>query len=45
MKGECAYLDINSSDGAEMLTNLVTIEILRNVGGEQLVREYKKLYK
>jgi hypothetical protein len=41
-------LDINSSKGAEMLTDLVTEEILRNCGGiskgNTLVEAYRKTY-
>ena len=43
--GSCKELDINSSNGAKMLTDLVTMEILRNVGGELLVSAYQKRYK
>jgi predicted GTPase len=32
--GRCESLDINSASGADTLTNLVTEEVLRNVGGE-----------
>ena len=43
--GQCQMLDINSSAGAEMLTNLVTERILKNVGGEvmgdKLVSAYR----
>ncbi|CAF4449380.1 unnamed protein product [Rotaria sp. Silwood2] len=31
--GKSEFLDINSDAGADMLTDLVTIEILRNIGG------------
>jgi len=31
--GRCEFLDINSPSGSDMLTNLVTEEILRSVGG------------
>jgi len=38
-------LDINSPSGAEILTNLVTVEVLRNVGGKEkgdsLVEAYR----
>jgi len=30
--GKCSFLDIHSSKGSESLTDLVTVEILRNVG-------------
>ena len=41
---------MNSEKGANMLTEIVTTTILRNVGkkagkGEQLVNEYNKRYK
>jgi len=39
--GRCEKLDINSSAGAEMLTNLVTEEILRSVAGDSLVEAYR----
>ena len=45
--GRSAFLDINSSSGAELLTNLVTEEVLRNVGGDQgdsLVDEYRSKF-
>lgn len=32
--GRSEFLDVNSSQGAESLTNLVTEEVLRSVGGE-----------
>lgn len=43
------FLDVNGSQGAELLTNVVTEEILRNIGqglggserGEQLVKAYR----
>jgi hypothetical protein len=34
--GQCQALDIHSPAGAEMLTNLVTERILKNVGGEKM---------
>lgn len=47
--GSCQFLDINSSDGSERLTQIVTEEILNNVGakdgkGEQLVKAYRAKY-
>lgn len=46
--GRCEFLDINSKSGAELLTHLVTEEVLRNVGGDsrgnQLVEAYRKRY-
>jgi len=46
--GRCEFLDINSPSGAEMLTDLVTEEVLRNVGGDRgdnFVELYRKRYK
>jgi hypothetical protein len=47
-KGRCELLDINSSLGSEMLTDLVTEEILRNVGGHSkgnaLVEAYRNKF-
>jgi len=47
--GKCDFLDINSNKGAQMLTDAVTEEILRDVGGEgkgdKLVEAYKKAYR
>jgi len=47
--GRCERLDINSSAGSEMLTNLVTEEVLRDIGGmeqgDTLVEEYRKTFK
>ncbi|CAF1573592.1 unnamed protein product [Didymodactylos carnosus] len=46
--GRCEMLDINSSSGSEMLTDLVTEEILRNVGGslkgDALVEAYRNKF-
>ena len=46
--GECHELDINSSRGAELLTTLVTEQILRGVGGakrgDEFVQKYRDLY-
>ncbi|CAF4273892.1 unnamed protein product [Rotaria magnacalcarata] len=46
--GRCAMLDINSSLGSDMLTNLVTEEILNNIGGlskgKDLVTAYRKKF-
>jgi hypothetical protein len=43
--GRSEFLDVNSAKGADMLTNLVTEEILRSVGGEgkgtELVDAYR----
>ena len=44
--GRCEFLDINSKDGSELLADVVTEEILRNVGhnkgkGDELVNAYK----
>ena len=48
-KGQCAFLDIHSASGADMLTDVVTIEILRSVGQQKgsadaLVQSYKQKY-
>lgn len=46
--GRCERLDINSSSGSDMLTNLVTEEILNNIGGQSkgkdLVNAYRKKF-
>ena len=45
--GTCDELDVNSSDAADKLTNLVTEEILRRVGGSdgtRLVQQYRDMY-
>ena len=46
--GRCELLDINSSAGSDMLTDLVTEEILNNVGGQlkgqKLVKAYRKKF-
>ncbi|CAF4678093.1 unnamed protein product [Rotaria sp. Silwood2] len=46
--GRCEMLDINSSAGAKMLTDLVTEEILNNIGGsvkgDVLVKAYREKY-
>lgn len=46
--GRCERLDIESSAGSELLTNLVTEEILRNVGGcskgNDLVEAYRNKF-
>jgi len=46
--GTCNFLDINSEKGAELLTDLVTQQILRNAGGsdgEKLVEWYQQKFK
>ena len=43
--GRCEPLDINSLAGSEMLTNLVTEEILRNVGGTSRGNELVEAYR
>ena len=43
--GRCEALDIASSSGAELLTNLVTEEILRSIGGASFVEHYRKSYR
>ncbi|CAF4322129.1 unnamed protein product [Rotaria sp. Silwood2] len=46
--GRCKKLDINSTDGAKMLTDFVTLEILRNVGrnsnGDALAAAYENRF-
>lgn len=47
--GKCGFLDIHSEKGAEDLTNVVTVEILREVGrssgtSDQLIQEYNKRF-
>jgi hypothetical protein len=46
--GNSELLDIYAETGSEILTNLVNIEILRNIGGSQrgndLVKAYKTIY-
>ncbi|CAF0828795.1 unnamed protein product [Adineta steineri] len=47
-EGRCEELDINSDSGAEMLADLVTEEVLRNIGGDtrgnELVDAYRKKF-
>ena len=48
-QGVTNFLDIHSSSGADMLTNMVTTQILKNIGnkkgvGDLLVDEYYKKY-
>lgn len=48
--GNCAFLDVNDiNNGAELLTKMVTEELLRNIGerhgmGDTLVQSYRKDY-
>ena len=42
--GRAAYLDINSDQGADDLTDLLSEEILRKVGGDALVDEYTSMF-
>ncbi|CAF0934036.1 unnamed protein product [Adineta steineri] len=45
--GRCEKLNINSPQGAEMLTNFVTEEVLRKTAGSQgneMVEYYRKIY-
>lgn len=47
--GRTEFLDINSSSGADTLTNLVTEQVLRNIGGdpiegEALVKAYRQRF-
>ena len=39
------FLDIESADSSEILTNLVTIELLKNIGGKQSGIELVNCYK
>ncbi|CAF3605157.1 unnamed protein product [Rotaria sp. Silwood1] len=43
--GRCENLDINSSSGSQILTDLVTEEILRNVGGNVKGNELVEAYR
>ena len=42
--GEVAFLDINSTEGATQLTDLVTKRIMFGVGGIELVEAYERQY-
>jgi hypothetical protein len=42
--GKSEWLDIESNDASEKLTNLVNIEVLRNIGGSDLVNCYKSKF-
>ncbi len=48
-RGRCEMLDINSSLGSDVLTDLVSEEILNNIGGQlrgkDLVSAYRKFLK
>ena len=39
--GQASFLDIASPTGAESLTDLITCEVLSDVGGEKLVKAYR----
>ncbi len=43
--GKSEKLDINSQQGSEILTNLVNIEVLRNIGGTQRGNDLVNAYK
>ncbi len=43
--GRCEALDINSDAGAEMLTHLVTEQIMDNIGGARLVSAYREKFR
>lgn len=43
-QGQAGYLDVNSPNSAEVLTNLVTESILHGVGGLELVEAYRESY-
>ena len=42
--GTSEALVINSNKGSEDLMNLVNVEILKNIGGEDLVKSYNRIY-
>lgn len=47
--GKCEFLDIHSEKGSETLTDLVTVEILRDIGSRdgsslKLIQDYNKKY-
>jgi len=39
--GQAAFLDANGPNGAELLTDVVTSEVLRSVGGDEMVKLYQ----
>ncbi|CAG9315953.1 unnamed protein product [Blepharisma stoltei] len=43
-KGQSGFLDINSSSGADRLTDLVSTEVLRKSAGEDAVKLYREMY-
>eukprot|EP01041_Mallomonas_annulata_P002329 gene2329-4529_t len=43
--GRCEELQIHSDRGSEQLIDLMSEEVLRTVGGKELVDEYQKMYK
>jgi len=46
-KGQCEFLDINSTRGSDQLTDLVCVEVLKNAGGSDgkaFVEAYKKQF-
>ena len=47
--GNCQFLDVNGKNGGELLTEFITLEILKNIGekngkSDELVKSYKKTY-
>jgi GrpB-like predicted nucleotidyltransferase (UPF0157 family) len=42
-KGTVAYLNVYDPDAKHILRDLLIVEILRDVGGEELVKEYEKV--
>ena len=42
--GTSKSLKINSNQGSEDLMNLVNIEVLKNIGGDDLVQSYNLIY-
>ncbi|KAL4496937.1 hypothetical protein ABPG72_002093 [Tetrahymena utriculariae] len=43
-EGKCQKLDINSENGSQQLTDLITESILNSIGGEELVQSYQRLF-
>jgi|OM-RGC.v1.037117651 hypothetical protein len=41
---ENTFLDINSANSGEILTNIIALRVLANVGGAALVKDYCKVY-
>ncbi|KAL4445289.1 hypothetical protein ABPG74_022102, partial [Tetrahymena malaccensis] len=43
-QGRCQKLDINSPNGSQQLTDVITESILESIGGQQLVKSYQKIF-